>query len=209
LIMSENEIRQVAINLLQIHKINTSTAIDIKELIASSGKKISWMITDLKGITGFTCYNSKKGSYRMFFDEALFDNCPTRINFTMAHEFGHIILNHFADSDNSLSMHYKKERAANIFVDELLMPTDEIIRYKLNAREISEVYNVSISAAQNKIKYLKLNPIYSKQVALQHALRVISKLTSSGYDDNNDKMVERLRNAWLDPDHDFYEILRG
>lgn len=203
LIISEDEIRQVAINLLKVHNIDTSSAIDIKELITSSGKEISWMITDLKGINGFTCYNSKKDSYRMFFDEALINNCPARLNFTMAHEFGHIILNHFTDSDNSLQMHYKQEREANIFVDELLMPTVPIMKYQLNAREISETYNVSLTAAQNKIRYLKTNNIYLREKAIFHAIRIVSKYSCLSYDDYNDRMVKKLHDAWLDPDYDF------
>lgn len=213
MIISEKEIRQVAVSLLKVHNIDTSSAIDIKELITSSGKKISWIITDLKGINGFTCYNSKNNSYRMFFDEGLI-NSPARLNFTMAHEFGHIVLNHFSNSDSSLVMFYKKERAANIFVDELLMPTEQIMRYKLNAREISQVYNVSITAAQNKIKYLKSNTIYSDKMTTYHIFRILSKHSFLSCDDYNNKddytikMVEKLRDNWLDPDYD-YQFFRG
>jgi len=200
LIISEDEIRQIAVNLLKVHNIDTSSAIDIKELIKLSGKKISWMVADLKGINGFTCYNTNKDSYRMFFDESLINNCPARLNFTMAHEFGHIMLNHFSDLDNSILMHYEKERAANIFVDELLMPTVQVMKYKLNAWEISETYNVSLTAAYNKIRYMKQNSLYKKERAIATALNIINRHHVPVYSFDF-KLVEALRDHWLDPDY--------
>lgn len=205
MIISENdrcyEIRNKASKLLKVHNINTSTAIDIRELIASIGKPISIKVTDLKGITGFTCLNTKNNSYRMFFEENLICDCPARLNFTVAHELGHILLNHFTGIVNSLHMNYIMEREANLFVDELLMPTLKIYQYGMNAREIAETYNVSRTAAHNKIKYLKSNTLLAKLKAdLEAEYLKEQQIRNSEYYDHNNRIVYLLHEAWLDPD---------
>jgi len=205
-IISENErcyeIRQKASNLLKDLNIDTSTAIDIRELISSLDKPITLKTTDLKGIPGFTCYDSMKSRYRIFTDENLFEYCPTRFKFTVAHELGHILLGHFTYTDNSLYMEYIMEREANVFVDELLMPTRDILCHKYNAREVAEIYEVSAQAAYNKIAYLKENALY-KEIQAEIALEIMA-YRRTWYTPNSDpryKMVEQLRNAWLDPDY--------
>lgn len=156
------EIRQKACKLLEELNIDTSAAIDIREIITSLEKPISLKITDLKGLPGFTCYDRKKDRYRIFADENLLRGCPTRFKFTVAHELGHIILNHFTYTDNSLYMDYIMEREANIFVDELLMPTEAILRQRFNAKEVAEIYRVSASAAYNKMTHIKANALYKE-----------------------------------------------
>lgn len=137
----------------------------------------------------------------MFFDEHLIDNCPARLNFTMAHEFGHIILNHFIDTDNTIIMDYNKEREANIFVDELLMPTRVIINRRMDVLAIAKTYNVSIAAAQNKIKYLKMNALYKQEKTLNRVFYILNNFgrdpLQSAYKDYE---LEQLHLAWLDPD---------
>ena len=197
MIIAEYEIRQKATNLLKVHNFDTSTAIDIKELITSTGKPITIKITDLKGISGFTCHNAKNNSYRMFFDETLIDGCPARLNFTAAHELGHIILGHFANIDNSLTMNYKKEREANIFVDELLMPTISVMQYKLCTNEIAMIYDVSITAAHNKVKYISKNAIYIRERAKEYNYKVLRNSLRLRHDDY---CVQYLHENWLDPD---------
>ena len=155
MIISENEryyeIRQKASNLLKELDIDTSTAIDIREIIASLDKPITLRVTDLKGIPGFTCYDEKKARYRIFADENLFEYCPARSKFTLAHELGHILLDHFTYTNNSLYMDYIMEREANTFVDELLMPTESILWHRCSVKEVAEIYEVSVLAAYNKI----------------------------------------------------------
>lgn len=201
MITTEDDIRQVAINLLKVHNVDTSSAIDIRNLIELSGIPITWRVLDLKGISGFTCQNARSNSYCMFIDETLIENCPARLNFTIAHEYGHIVLDHFNDINDTLDMSYLKERAANIFVDEILMPTHEVFRHRMDAREIADVYNVSITAAYNKIKYLKHNSIYKKEKALETAQDILNRLNVPLYNwDYNSQMVDTLHEHWLDPD---------
>ncbi len=206
MIISESDrfykIRLEAIKLLKNHSIDTSVEIDIIELIKLSGLSIKWKIQDLKGITGFTCINTKKPSYCMFFDEQIFSNFPARLNFTMAHELGHIILDHFQGTETSLIFNYSKEREANIFVDELLMPSENVIRKQMSVKEIADTYNVSIAAAGNKIKYLKANSIYIREAATNYTYSFLNpKPYISDLDTYNSRMVKALHEHWLDPDY--------
>lgn len=206
MIISENErfykIRQKASCLLKALNIDTSTAIDIREIITSLEKSITLKITDLKGIPGFSCYDKKKSLYRIFADENLFEYRPTRFKFTVAHELGHVLLGHFTYTDNSLYLEYIMEREANVFVDELLMPTRDILWHKYSAREVAEIYEVSSQAAYNKIAHIKENALY-KEIQAEIALEIMA-YRRTWYTPNSDpryKMVEQLRNAWLDPDY--------
>lgn len=208
MIIAENEryyeIRQKASNLLKELDIDTSTAIDIREIIASLDKPITLRVTDLKGIPGFTCYDEKKARYRIFADENLYEYCPTRFKFTVAHELGHILLDHFTYTDNSLYLDYIMEREANVFVDELLMPTEHIIWHKYSTREIAEIYEVSSLAAHNKIAHIKKNALY-KDIQTEIALELMAykRIQYIPYTDTRSKIVEQMRNAWLDPDYEF------
>jgi len=205
LIVSEDarcyEIRRKASNLLEELNIDTSTAIDIRGIIASLGKPISLRIKDLKGIPGFTCYDQVKDKYRIFADEDLFEHCPTRFKFTVAHELGHILLDHFKSTANSLYMDYIMEREANIFVDELLMPTAAILWKRYNAKEVAEIYEVSVSAAYNKIARIKENALYKElQTKIASEMMAYRRIRYIHYTDEYGKNVERLRELWLDPD---------
>lgn len=208
MIIAENErcyeIRQKASNLLKDLNIDTSTAIDIRNIITSLDKPITLKLTDLKGIPGFTCYDKKKSRYRIFADESLFEYCPTRFKFTVAHELGHILLNHFTCTDNSLNIDYIMEREANIFVDELIMPTESILMHKCSAKEIAETYEVSAAAAYNKILYMKSNSIYKKiQTDIETEMLSYKRIKYIPFTDTRNNIVEQMRNAWLDPDYEF------
>lgn len=197
------EIRKKAVNLLVELNIDSSTAIDIREIIASLGKPITLKITDLKGIPGFTCYDKAKDRYRIFADENLYEKCPTRFKFTVAHELGHILLNHFKVTGNSLYMGYIMEKEANIFVDELLMPTRSILWHKYSAVEVAEIYQVSLQAAHYKMLHIRANALY-KEIQAEIAYEMITYKNIRYFRHHPDPcgiMVEQLRNAWLDPDY--------
>lgn len=208
MIITEDEnyykIRQKASSLLKELNIDTSTAIDIREIITSLDEPITLKITDLKGIPGFTCYDCRKSRYRIFTDENLFEYCPTRFKFTVAHELGHILLDHFTYTDNSLYMDYIMEREANVFVDELLMPTEYILWHNYSAREVAQIYEVSALAAYNKIAHIKKNALY-KDIQTEIALELMAykRIQYIPYTDTRSKIVEQMRNAWLDPDYEF------
>lgn len=199
-------IRTKAVELLQENNIDTICEINIRDLISLLERDITYQFANLRGLAGFTCYDHAGDRYRMFLDSITFNNCPGRTNFTMAHELGHIMLGHL-ENDHSSSIFISDPRLeieANLFSDEILMPTSRIIRHRMDAREIAWTVNASITAAQNKIKYLKSNTLYPQEKAFMQTLRIISKYrilaSSNTY---NDRIVETLHDAWLDPDYEF------
>jgi len=202
------QIRNQAIKLLEKLRIDTSSAIDISKVIKRMKKDITWEFVNLEGLPGFTCYNQKKNKYKMFLDEETSEKCLERIIFTMAHELGHIVLGHFGSYDNSTYItNYKFEYEANIFADELLMPTVPIMQKKMTSEEICKVYLVSESAANNKIKYIQRNTIHRET---NQILSLISKhidtyeaLYRKGLNEYNDKVLNDYMEKWLDPDYIF------
>ena len=97
------------------------------------------------------------------------------------------------------------EREANTFVDELLMPTEFILWNKLKAKSIVEIYEVSSEAAYNKISFLKANALYKPIQEEIEAIRYHQHkyAYSAVLEDDNNRMVKKLRDAWLDPDYEF------
>lgn len=74
------------------------------------------------------------------------------LNFTLAHEIGHILLNHFYTKN-----HDHDEKEANMFAARLLMPL--CVLHECNATtsyEIQKLCNVSKEAATNRCKRLQL-----------------------------------------------------
>ena len=77
-----------------------------------------------------------------------------RVQYTLAHEVGHIYLDHGAEDDRT------DEVEANAFASQLLMPEYTILRMYndygyVNQGAISAIFGVSKSAAQNRLDSLK------------------------------------------------------
>ena len=199
-------IRQIAVQLLEEHRIHNHFEINILSLISNMDQPISYQFADLKGLAGFTCFDIPSNRFRMFFDSITHENCPARTSFTVAHELGHIILNHFSKTSiNSIFFGDRSlEFEANLFADELLMPTLPIIKHRLNAYEIMQTYNVSAAAASNKIKYLKNNAIYTDKQVKDQLQKIFTKCNTvlSWVEEEQDRMTDYLRDRWLDPDSD-------
>jgi len=88
-----------------------------------------------------------------------------RKRFTIAHEIGHLKLNHLGDEEISTIFRdsttsegtYEKEVTANAFAAELLMPED-LVRYAYNLlnsmSKIARAFGVSEIAVRNRLKNL-------------------------------------------------------
>ncbi len=176
------QIRKQVIDFLKKLDIDTSIAIDIAQVISRMEENIQWAFVDLEGLAGFTCYISSKDQYTIFLDYETSERCLERIIFTMAHEVGHIVLGHFNLHSNSTYISNRVlEQEANIFADELLMPSLPIIEKKLTADEVSEKYLVSRSAASYKIRHMQRNTLYRENQ--QQHIRISSILSKmSSYD---------------------------
>lgn len=94
--------------------------------------------------------DKKYGIYTIIYNET--EN--PRMLFTLAHELGHIYLNH-DDVDDAVD-----EREADVFASQLLMPDYSIVRMaydygKVNPQIVSEVFGTSLTAAKIKLHSLK------------------------------------------------------
>ena len=208
------QIRKNALELLSQLKIDTSNAIDISKVTTKMKENIIYEFVDLDGLPGFTCYHPIKVKYKIFLDEDTAAKCLERIIFTIAHEIGHIVLKHFGEQNNSTNITNRKlEYEANIFADELLMPTDSIIKKRMTSEEISKIYLVSNSAAEYKIKYIQRNTIYrenkqtfSKVFSILDRYSDLFKTSDTTYDDN-DMIINDYLGKWLEPDYEYeYEF---
>ena len=88
------------------------------------------------------------------------ETSPQRRRWTLAHEIGHVCLEHVRDED-------KEEREANSFASELLIP--ELVVLELQRRlgrsliseEISRLFGVSLAAADGKVNQIKRKEYFS------------------------------------------------
>lgn len=100
--------------------------------------------------------------------------------FTIAHELGHIFLNHIkkakilCEKQNILKDETPFEREANIFASELLVPTDklkQIMHYNFSINKLSDFFQVSrevIKYRLSSIDYLSLHHQESSILFLSH-----------------------------------------
>lgn len=116
---------------------------------------------------GFSLYSSSDNNFYIFFNSRM----PyKRINFTIAHELGHIILNHHFFVDGQILKHENNdevwEKHANIFAQNLLMPSE--ITYKLkdkyNLKQFSETFDVSIPMVKTRLNKLYEDRLWFRKI---------------------------------------------
>lgn len=106
---------------------------------------------DLCGLDGYNIYNKNTGKYLIAIDNINFD--LGRQRFTLAHELGHIFLQHH--TKYSYLSNFIKEKTADAFAGELLMPRE--IMYKtanFPPNYILNMYGVSYQAYKTRKKFL-------------------------------------------------------
>lgn len=106
-----------------------------------------------------------KNNYYIFYN----DSVPEIIQrFTIAHEIGHIKLNHFYGEN-----HENDEKEANMFAARLLMPMCILYECNVNsAEEISMMCKVSNSAARFRYKRLQLVKLRKKFYVNKYEFKV-------------------------------------
>lgn len=107
---------------------------------------------DLLGLDGYSIYNKYTKKYIIALDDVNFD--LSRQRFTLAHELGHIFLKHHTKYKYLNS--YVKEKSANAFAGELLMPREIMYKTaKFPANYISGLYGVSCAAYKKRKEFLE------------------------------------------------------
>ena len=139
----KNKITQLPINLNDIFKQNKWKAVSYSKLKKLNIKTFEKYIHDNSGFT--ICYNN---NMYVFYDDML----PIPIQrFTICHEIGHILLNHF---DFPIA---NREQEANMFAARILMPMCVLYECNIsNSREIEILCNVSSVAAKYRYERLEM-----------------------------------------------------
>lgn len=106
---------------------------------------------DLQGLDGYSIYNAITKRYLIALDDVNYD--LSRQRFTLAHELGHIFLQHHTKY-RQLS-DYVKEKSADAFAGELLMPREMMYKTaKFPPNYVLDLYGVSYSAYEQRKRFL-------------------------------------------------------
>ncbi len=160
----EFEIRNTAVNILKECKIDILQAISFVVILYNiKSFKINYRQENLAGLLGLTLYFEEFDEYYICTDKDV-NKIFERNKFTLAHELGHIVLRHLnSAANNSLIIKNRLlEEEANIFADELLMPTMGILQTGITkAEELSKHYGVSLTAAAKKLRQYQNNALFT------------------------------------------------
>lgn len=132
-----------------------------QDISTSKGLSVSDMCNVLGTDDGITLYNAKHDTYAVAYNTDRYRK--ERIRWTLAHELGHIILDHFAEfeqsrliggtlTDQELSI---LDKEADAFASEFLAPN--IILYSQQCFDINNIHDtclISYQAAGIKSNYL-------------------------------------------------------
>lgn len=154
-------------NKLNFLPINLQKIVQNNNWYVCSFKKAKQLLESLeKDLTkdnyGFTIKINRK--FIIFYDDTIAESYQ---RFTIAHEIGHIVLNHFNSSN-----HVNDEKEANMFAARLLMPL--CILYECNVTKIKEIQKmckVSYQAAKFRFQRLCLiktrNKFYTERLEIK------------------------------------------
>lgn len=139
-----------AIEILNHIGIN-KTPINVCEIIEHM-ENIILKNDNLDGDDGFTVYFDDFDKFLLCYDGKIGFN---RSRFTVAHELGHIVLNHFKYDKVSLKF---LDYTANSFANELLLPRFllEGINGVFTYKEISKYFKVNKPVIDNRLKHERL-----------------------------------------------------
>lgn len=111
---------------------------------------------------GFTIY--KGGQYNIFISKPEIKSKRNR--FTLAHEVGHIVLNHHKLLKNNLIKFDGKakdifEMQANVFAENILMPVHLVNKFRYeDIEDLSRIFEVSKSMVEVRMTHLKRDKYY-------------------------------------------------
>ena len=139
----ENEIKELPVSLNKIVKNNKWKTIPYSKLVKLNIEQYQSL---MKINLGFVEY--RNNNYFIYYD----DQVEIEIQrFTVAHEIGHIVLNHFKIFSGT------REQEANMFAARLLMPICVLYECKVSkAKDIKTLCNVSLISAKYRFERLQI-----------------------------------------------------
>lgn len=124
---------------------------------------------DLLGLDGYSIYNFKTKRYLIALDDVNFD--LSRQRFTLAHELGHIFLQHH--TKYKYLSDYVKEKSADAFAGELLMPREIMYKTaKFPANYVLNLYGVSYSAYEQRKIFLDNMENFTKRIEDEKSMSI-------------------------------------
>lgn len=122
---------------------------------------------DLQGLDGYSIYNAKTKRYIIALDNVNYD--LSRQRFTLAHELGHIFLQHH--SKYKYLSDYVKEKSADAFAGELLMPREIMYKTaKFPPNYVLDLYGVSYSAYEQRKRFLDEMENFSRTIEMEKVI---------------------------------------
>jgi Zn-dependent peptidase ImmA (M78 family) len=146
------------------------------------------------------CFIRRKYANLILYDETI--KSKERINWTLAHEVGHIYLNHKKET-------YGEDIEANSFAAALLMPSvllsqiQKKVNRPLDDGDILGTFNVSYEAAMYRIENFESMKNY--EISMVEYILMLSLLEPTKKEKRTS--VDKLREKWLDPDDDNFTRL--
>lgn len=122
---------------------------------------------DLLGLDGYSIYNFKTKRYLIALDDVNYD--LSRQRFTLAHELGHIFLQHH--TKYKYLSDYVKEKSADAFAGELLMPREIMYKTaKFPPNYVLDLYGVSYSAYEQRKRFLDEMENFSRTIEMEKVI---------------------------------------
>ena len=170
-----NNITEFPINLFDLIK-KFGWKIITYEDLASKNKCSVKIVEECFGKDAYSIYDYKTNNYKIAYNNTISNK--GRINFTLAHEIGHIILNHHKDFEgtdtlqNNLTKEEYKilENEANCFARNILAPAP--LMKKLSLLEVlgktSDIFGISFSATTTRLKFLNNDLYYLNESSIDY-----------------------------------------
>lgn len=118
-------------------------------LFLGFGQSVDGMVVAIRETAGYVVVLNR---YYADGDEVM----RRRLRWTVAHELGHIALNHlfrFPEYEQDPEQHKAAEQEAHVFAEELLMPGWAMLRFPdLTPSVVADFFGVSVAAAERRIQ---------------------------------------------------------
>ncbi|MBR3628758.1 MAG: ImmA/IrrE family metallo-endopeptidase [Elusimicrobia bacterium] len=151
------------VNCIPVNGFEIATKMGIKVLPYSSIKKSKRFLLYKPSKDGFFIEKEKDKFYIFYNDEKGYG----RINYTILHEIGHIVLGHLQDSELA-------EKEVNFFAKYALVPPVLVHKLKLdNPTDISRIFDVSYEEAKYAYSYYQKWLIYGSDFYTDYEFKIL------------------------------------
>ncbi|WP_238483747.1 ImmA/IrrE family metallo-endopeptidase [Anaerosporobacter faecicola] len=181
-LLAKQKLRSSKINVMKLLYDKNIFFYSIQDYTKTVNKPITDFYQNGKLVDGYTIILPEDSMYIVLYNKEL---CKSRINWTIAHEIGHIYMGHTQDTE-------KEEIEAHFFAAQLIMP--EYVIYKMeciygevSVNDILGVFYVSKDAAIKRINTFERKSYYSDTKDDCHIWDMLSDNVNEYYKIKNSK----------------------